>query len=139
MSGLCRLSQHHMQNTERKKHQDTTAFAKKVRVGRAHRPAETMSLLFCGGSCKQFTRDFPHTGKTSTGSNRVISRLASAVCNGTIGRASGVLPSSIGRGTSLQGVAARSLWAWHGFCMCFLFVLAEFYSAPVGLTCGKRM
>ena len=46
-------------------------------------PAEAMSFLFCSGSCKQSTRNFPHTCETSTGSNTVISRLASAVRNGT--------------------------------------------------------
>ena len=44
-------------------------------------PAEAMSFLFCSGSCKQSTRNFPHTCETSTGSNTVISRLASAVRN----------------------------------------------------------
>ena len=37
-------------------------------------PAEAMSFLFCSGSCKQFTRTFPHTCETSTGSNKVIYR-----------------------------------------------------------------
>ena len=46
-------------------------------------PAEAMSFLFCNGSCKQSTRNFPHTCETSTESNTVISRLASAVRNGT--------------------------------------------------------
>ena len=38
-----------------------------------------MNFLFCSGSCKQSTRNFPHTCETSTASNTVISRLASAV------------------------------------------------------------